>query len=406
MAAFPMTKKTLPGSNGNKVDVEGTQKGNLFHQMLNQLNQVTEETSGVIANGMEKQETHQDWLGEGELIDIPINMEDIEEILEILPKEFKDELLQLFSGDQSFSSEDLLNQVIENPDPMNLLKMIIAFTHMENSSYIEMRGIGHTHFLSQVEKVLQTVFPTFVLENSTKSYGNVFEQLSSHLKTILQGLEKDSGLSLKEQLRYVSSRPDRETVERIFLNTFRQNESNVTANTQFMISSFDTNNSHMSRVQQLMLHTGGQGDRVSEEQFMRQIQNMLNRNQFQQLSNGIQQISLKLHPQSLGRLDINIQQVNGILVAKMMTTTAAARELIEGQLNQLRQAFQGQNIQVDRIEITQQQTQQTNQNPFKDSQEGQGENRREESLKQDDLEQQDDEDNFQEFLQDLIDMKV
>nr|WP_246596069.1 flagellar hook-length control protein FliK [Bacillus alkalicola] len=133
---------------------------------------------------------------------------------------------------------------------------------------------------------------------------------------------------------------------------------------------------------------------------------MLNRNQFQQLSNGIQQISLKLHPQSLGRLDINIQQVNGILVAKMMTTTAAARELIEGQLNQLRQAFQGQNIQVDRIEITQQQTQQTNQNPFKDSQEGQGENRREESLKQDDLEQQDDEDNFQEFLQDLIDMKV
>ncbi|CAM3751713.1 flagellar hook-length control protein FliK [Alkalicoccus chagannorensis] len=116
---------------------------------------------------------------------------------------------------------------------------------------------------------------------------------------------------------------------------------------------------HMQQSLQSM-GTGGQqpeAARPAQEQFIRQFEQMLSRSSLQQLSNGTQQLSVRLTPENLGRLDITLQQVNGVMTARLMATTQMTRELLESQLHQLKQAFQGQNLQVERIEITQQQTQ-------------------------------------------------
>ena len=65
---------------------------------------------------------------------------------------------------------------------------------------------------------------------------------------------------------------------------------------------------------------------------------------------------LQLNPGHLGSLRIEIIQQDSVMVAKIVTSTQAAKEAIEGQLSQLKQAFNTQNIQVERVEISQQTT--------------------------------------------------
>ena len=45
-------------------------------------------------------------------------------------------------------------------------------------------------------------------------------------------------------------------------------------------------------------------------------------------------------------------------MAKFMTTTANAKDILESQIQSLKQAFSSQNIQIERIEISQQLNQQ------------------------------------------------
>ncbi|SDN28128.1 flagellar hook-length control protein FliK [Alkalicoccus daliensis] len=146
-----------------------------------------------------------------------------------------------------------------------------------------------------------------------------------------------------------------------------------------------------------------ENNKASQEALIRQFENLLSKSNFQQLQNGIQQLTVKLHPASLGRLDITIQQINGVMTARLLTSTNTARELMESQVHQLKQAFQGSNLQVERIEITQQQTQ-----LWKDSQEEQKQKQQteEELLKDEEPDSEEETLNFADFLAETIDTEV
>ncbi|RKJ06733.1 flagellar hook-length control protein FliK, partial [Butyricicoccus sp. 1XD8-22] len=58
-------------------------------------------------------------------------------------------------------------------------------------------------------------------------------------------------------------------------------------------------------------------------------------------------------PENLGSIRIEIMQQDGVLSARLLATTQAAKELLDGQLHQLKSAFAHANIQMDRIDIAQ-----------------------------------------------------
>lgn len=60
---------------------------------------------------------------------------------------------------------------------------------------------------------------------------------------------------------------------------------------------------------------------------------------------------LRLAPENLGSLRIEILQTDGNLVAKIMTTTAQAKDALDAHLNSLKHGLSSQNINVDKIEI-------------------------------------------------------
>lgn len=134
------------------------------------------------------------------------------------------------------------------------------------------------------------------------------------------------------------------------------------------------------------------------EALMREFQAVLNRANFGQ-TNGMNRISIKLYPEHLGQVRIELLEVNGVMTARILASTAMAREMLDSQMHQLRHAFNQQNLQVDRIDLTQ-----TLQDPSKSDREQafnkQNQQQKEQSSEQPDH-QEENQQTFQEFMIEL-----
>jgi flagellar hook-length control protein FliK len=109
----------------------------------------------------------------------------------------------------------------------------------------------------------------------------------------------------------------------------------------------------MAKPEQLMVMLDTGGKPVSAEQLIQQFGNILSKSQFSKIG-GTQKLFIKLNPENLGSIRIELIQKDSTIVARIMTTTGAAKDVLESQLQGLKHAFSTQNIPVDRIEITQQ----------------------------------------------------
>ncbi|GFR37727.1 hypothetical protein PRECH8_10230 [Insulibacter thermoxylanivorax] len=78
--------------------------------------------------------------------------------------------------------------------------------------------------------------------------------------------------------------------------------------------------------------------------------------QINQLLSGRTEARITLVPEHLGHVEIQLTMQNGQLTAQLITETAHGREMLEQQIAALRTALQTQGIQVERLEVTQQQT--------------------------------------------------
>lgn len=108
----------------------------------------------------------------------------------------------------------------------------------------------------------------------------------------------------------------------------------------------------MSKPEQLAIMLKENGKPVSANQFIQQFENVLSKSQFSN-TNGTQTLLVKLNPEDLGSLRIELTQKDSVIVAKIVTTTGAAKDVLESQIQGLKAAFQSQNLPVDRIEVTQ-----------------------------------------------------
>lgn len=111
--------------------------------------------------------------------------------------------------------------------------------------------------------------------------------------------------------------------------------------------------SFLTKQEQLVLLQEQSGQFVSKDELIKQFETILAKSQFV-TSGGSQKLFIKLYPEHLGALRIELTQQDSLLTAKILTTTATAKDVLESQIQGLRQAFLAQNLQVDRIEIAQQ----------------------------------------------------
>jgi flagellar hook-length control protein FliK len=91
---------------------------------------------------------------------------------------------------------------------------------------------------------------------------------------------------------------------------------------------------------------------AQSEALLKEIQNLINRSQMSN-TQGSMRLLVKLYPENLGSIRIEIMQHDGVLTARLLTSTSLGKEMLDSQLQQLKTAFAQQNIQMDRIEVMQ-----------------------------------------------------
>ncbi|MGM0886668.1 MAG: flagellar hook-length control protein FliK [Bacillota bacterium] len=108
----------------------------------------------------------------------------------------------------------------------------------------------------------------------------------------------------------------------------------------------------MTKLEQFVLAAPKGEQTVSQEEFVKQFENILSKANFSG-TNGVNKLLIRLNPEHLGSLRIELIQKDGMLSAKILATTSQAKDMLENQIHGLKQAFSGQNIQIERIEISQ-----------------------------------------------------
>ncbi|MFS0574224.1 flagellar hook-length control protein FliK [Sporosarcina sp. 179-K 3D1 HS] len=88
------------------------------------------------------------------------------------------------------------------------------------------------------------------------------------------------------------------------------------------------------------------------ETLLREMQAIMRRANLGQ-AGGTNRLLIKLYPEHLGQVRIELLETNGIMTARILASTALGKEMLDSQQAQLRQAFAHQNIQLDRLDISQ-----------------------------------------------------
>ena len=174
---------------------------------------------------------------------------------------------------------------------------------------------------------------------------NMSEAFKQALSQILPGLQKDANQQNQTQFSVMQQAVSTVAVEQKVEATAKgsnntQNESLLQQNQQSNI---------LNRTVTVTLPTN---QTSQAEALAREIANLLNRSQMSS-TQGTIKLMLKLFPENLGQIRIEIIQQNGVMSARLLATTSAGKELLDSSLNQLKATLAAQNIQMDRLDVAQ-----------------------------------------------------
>lgn len=119
------------------------------------------------------------------------------------------------------------------------------------------------------------------------------------------------------------------------------------------ISFSPTADGMMTKQEQMVikLNSTNQSDQSMPKQLIEEFQKVMNRSRFNMNKAG-SQLSIKLNPGSLGDMMVKMTQQNGEMMVKIMVSTQAAKEMLEGNLNQLRHMFTPSQVQIEKQDLS------------------------------------------------------
>lgn len=250
---------------------------------------------------------------------------------------------------------------------------------LQQLSTVLAKGQGDTQAATSFTSQLKAIMDKLELPHSTVSaagqaVANQNEATTSAIKAVNTAEE---GVTVpKEALNQAAAvaqetrRPVqvlRDPVWRFNVDVNTQNTASdgQTAIVPTAVAAEETTDSHSQPAWTLLSNNATEGSeaalgkptlpaQVPVQQFAQQIEKFLVK-QFQLTQgNGTTEAKLTLNPEHLGQVDIRIIMQNGQVTAQFMTENGMARDLLDNQMSQLRQALHSQGLQVDRLEVVQQ----------------------------------------------------
>ncbi|HLR66148.1 flagellar hook-length control protein FliK [Virgibacillus alimentarius] len=94
-----------------------------------------------------------------------------------------------------------------------------------------------------------------------------------------------------------------------------------------------------------------QGSYPVDQDIMDQFQNIIRRSKFLAKSNGINQLSIALRPDTLGEIRLRLTQVGGDMTVKIIVTSQATKEILQSNIHQLKSMFSPHQITIEKLDV-------------------------------------------------------
>lgn len=354
------TKSTTVGNAEGKIGSTPKKEnlsnfGSVFGQVLTSSNETTQSSKTTSSN---------------ELADLQalLNADSMEEVLDLLGISHDDGLLMLQFGedgkavalDEMLHLENILNALGIDEEQLQKIVQQLLGEEKEASDVWELLTLVDTQ-----APVLQANIST-ALQGEGQVTPKEASQLLQVLKLVqLVGQKIDLTASQEDLLTTVKSlltslqtqvgtlQVTTKTTVTLPLLGFQQVVQQVQVTKQS-----DTNTNDMLMPQTVQTKpdtfhvTLPTAKPAQSEALLKEMQAIINRAQISN-AQGITRLTIKLYPENLGTVRIELVQNDGVLTARLLASTAHGRELLDSQAHQLKQAFAQQNIQVDRLDIAQ-----------------------------------------------------
>lgn len=107
----------------------------------------------------------------------------------------------------------------------------------------------------------------------------------------------------------------------------------------------------MTKVEQHVIHMNqNQESTSSQKQMIQQLEKIIQSSRLLTNPKGSMEMLIKLKPGNLGDLTVKFAQVNGEMAVKILVTSQAAKEMLEGNKTQLRHMFSPQQVVIEKVE--------------------------------------------------------
>lgn len=282
----------------------------------------------------------------------------ISDVIGLKKDEWKDQLSAII--------DELLSLMKNNPIQSN--QLLSVKKSMQDGEYIKGAADLLTVLSSLPKETLKHLNPD-LLHVAAKT-GAVIEGLAKQMdlsKSDIKNVSvlKESMQTVISKLETILAKDSNDNKNSILQNTFQRllvdkqeaiknNTNGSSSSSQTEIHEQPVSNpvamQHMSKIEQFTIHVNKETKPVDYQQFIKDFSNIIGKSQLLK-GDGTNKLLIKLYPEHLGSLRIEILQDKGMLTAKMFASTGSAKELLDSQLHQLKTAFTQQNIQVDKIDV-------------------------------------------------------
>lgn len=279
------------------------------------------------------------------------SLEELANLLSINPKEVLVSLQQLL--EKSGMTKDETDELTVTTDMWTLLNMIDEagirfFDNLDETLQKPVTRNEATQLLSLL-KTMELIAPKHDMVLSMEQKADSFRHMMSGAAGQFE--QRMIAVGKQEQLSFINQKTD----FRIVLETNSATSTNSEGSGQkHSDTTTHTGSGHTTativRAEVPLQAELNQTNR--SETLMKEMQALMKRSNFGQVG-GSNRMLIKLYPEHLGQIRIELVETNGIMTARILASTALAKGLLDSQLHQLKHAFNQQNLQVDRVDIAQ-----------------------------------------------------
>lgn len=248
------------------------------------------------------------------------------------------EELEEYISDKDLTIADLSNNEI-------IQQMVVDFTEVENPIDIISDSEAYEIYTSIQGSISE--FKQFALDNDIDLETNVIPEktdvLVSDVKTEDLDILKETDLEVVKEDLVDDNHVDLKNIDNKDSKNDTDNDSsnNLLANNGSNVNELNANefsSAHETPAAYTDINAQDIYDQIGEY-----IRNLSSEN--------IQEIEMKLQPETLGTIQVKVTQSEGVMKAEFVTTNESVKAMLEGQLIQLKEDFERSGLKVDDVEV-------------------------------------------------------